>query len=267
MQAEPYDPKEIEETLIIRSETPDYFSQQIAALPCVAGYQLEPQDDQQILDSYFDTPDRSLKSKRLSLRIRQIGANYWITLKGPSKPAKYGGKERLEIEYRWSEKALQEIAQRLKDKGIKLQWNAKNFRTGQPLNTMNSLGFLVIQTRENHRITRNIVSSVTGSVLAELVIDSVVYHFDKRKIAHHEVEIEAKASDGAMVLTVISSKLIEKYGPVLQVWNHGKLQTGNAIEELLNENKLEGLLGNDNNLMPAAYDIIDDYFKKERRRG
>ncbi|UCG12247.1 MAG: CYTH domain-containing protein [Deltaproteobacteria bacterium] len=255
--------REIEAALIIWSENPRADARQIAALTSIADYQLLPQDSQTIHDLYFDTPDRTLQTQKLALRVREIDATRWLTLKGHSQLTDWGGVERLEIEVLWSEDALTKIVKQLRDRGIKTLQLRQDLDYTHPLDVMSSLGLGLVQDRESHRRARDIVraDAEIGPVLAELAIDSVVYHFGDQGIHLHEVEIEAKAGGGSTVVKTVIESLVAIYGLALRRWDHSKLVTGMAIERLLSEGALEGLLDINNTLKPAAYDRIDDYLK------
>ena len=149
------------------------------------------------------------------------------------------------------------------DRGIKLPEQHRDFDRVHPLDVMTNLGLEVIQDRETQRQVRNVMpmGQEGEAILAELAIDSVVYHFNDKAIRHHEVEIEAKARDGSTVLRTVIESLIATYGPALQRWDYGKLATGKAIEELLNEGALEGLLDINNHLKPGAYDRIAGFLR------
>ena len=258
------DSREIEAALVIWSENPQMVANQIADLTVIGNYRLLPQDPQLIHDLYLDTPDYALQTQQLALRVREIGTTRWLTLKGHSQPTGWeGGVERLEIEALWSKGALTRVVKELVDRGIELLQQRQDFDDAHPLDVMASLGLEVVQDRESHRQVRNVVSAggESGSVLAELAIDSVVYHFGGREICHHEVEIEAKEGNLAVVRTV-AENLVAMYRPALRRWGHSKLATGKAIEKMLSEGVLEGLLDINNNLKPVAYDKIDDYLKR-----
>jgi inorganic triphosphatase YgiF len=258
-------PREIEATLVICSEDSQVVARKIAALTSIANYGLLPQDSKRIHDLYFDTLECALQAQKLALRIREVGSMRWITLKGSSQPTDWGGVERLEIEELWSKNALTRVVRELRDKRIKMLWQHQDFNRPNPLDVMASLGLKVIQDRETHRQVRNIVfgDGKSSPVLAELAIDSVVYHFVGREVCHYEVEIESKAKEGLCVLRKIKEGLVEKYKQVLREWKYGKLPTGKAIEKLLGEGSLEELLDFSNNLKPVAYDKIDEYLKKD----
>lgn len=257
-------PREIESTLIIWSENPQAIARQIASVASIANYRLLPQDSKTIHDFYFDTPDGALQTQMLALRIREIGRTHWLTLKGPSQPTDWeGGAERLEIEALWSTDALTRVAKELGDRGIKILQQRQDFDYAHPLDVMASLGLEVFQDRESHRKVRNIIrGEESNSVLAELAIDSVVYHLSGQEICHHEVEIEVKEENGSTVIKTVVESLVAMCGPALRRWDHSKLATGKAIEKLLSEGALEDLLDINNNLKPIAYDKIDDCLKR-----
>lgn len=253
---------EIEVTFIIWLENARGVARQIADLTRIGNYQLLPQDSKSIHDLYFDSPDRNLRNKKLALRVREIDATRWITLKGPSQPTGWGGVERLEIEAPWSLDALNRVLKELTARRVKLPGQNQELDSIHPLDVMTSLGLKVVQDRKTHRRVRNIVTIEGGPLLAELAIDSVVYHFRDQEIYHHEVEIEAKVRDGSTVLKAVIGSLGGMYGPVLRRWDHSKLATGMAIERLLSEVGPQGLLDIDNHLKPAAYDKIHDWLKR-----
>lgn len=259
-------PREIEATLLIWSETPQVIVGQIARLTSIGNYRLLHQDSKTIYDFYFDTPDHALQTQKLALRVREIDTTRWITLKGPSRPVgRWGGVERLEIEAPWSQDALTRVVKELMDREIEVLQQRQKFDYAHPLNVMSSLELEVIQRRECQRKVRNIVHTgeESGPVLAELAIDSVVYHFSNHQVRHHEVEIEAKWEDGSTVIKIVIERLGEMCQQALRRWEYGKLATGKAIEKLLSEEALEGLLDSNNNLKPIAYDKVDDYLRHD----
>lgn len=256
--------REIEAALIICSANPQVVASQIAGLTSIGNYRLLPQDSQIIHDLYLDTPDRALQTQELALRVREIGTTRWVALKGRSQPIDWeGGVERLEIESQWSRDALARVVKELSDRGIKIPQQGQDFDDTYPLDVMVSLGLEAVQDRESHRQVRNIASAggESGSVLAELAIDSVAYHFGGQEICHHEVEVEAKEASSSTVIKPVIESLVAMYGPALRRWGHSKLATGKAIEKMLGDGALEGLLDSHHNLKPGAYDKIDDYLK------
>jgi inorganic triphosphatase YgiF len=256
-------PREREATLIIWSQDPQAVARQIAGLTSIANFRLLPHGSIAIHDIYFDTLDHALQAQKLALRVREVGAAHWTTLKGQSQPDDWGGVSRLEIEVPWSQNALARVVKELVRRKVKIMQPRQDFDRAQPLQVMTSLGLEVIQDRETHRQIRNIVRAGEGNspALAELAIDSVVYHFGDQQVYHHEVEIEAKAENVSTVLGAVIETLLTMYKPALRRWDHAKLTTGKAIDKMLREGSLQGLLDTSNNIKPAAYDRIDDYLK------
>ena len=250
---------EIEETLLVYSEHPEIVIEKLATLRELSGYRLLPQKMITLQDTYFDTPDRKLAAKRFSLRLRKTDKTTLITLKGPPKPIPCGGQKRLEIEEIFSPKALFEIIRDLRSEGLNISYPDQN--TILSPDKMNTLGFVVVQNRTTDREIRNIVSGEKEHtvLLAEMVLDSVVYHFSDLKCRHFEIEIEAKQNQDLTVIKNCIEALLENYGAELRHWKYGKLLTGMIIEKLAKKGKLEGLWAKDNKLKPAAYDKLLAY--------
>jgi len=235
----------------------------IARLTSIADYRLFPQDPQTIHDIYFDRQEGELQTKKLALRIREVGETHWIALKGPSQPTDVGVR-RLEIEEPWSREALTSVIKELVDRRIEVP-QPRDFDPEHPLDVVDNLGLEIIQDRQTHRQVRHIIfrEEDRTRLLAELAIDSVVYHIDNQAVRHYEVEIEAKIRhEGPTVIKTTIESLVRMYGPALRRWKHSKLATGKAIERLLHEGALKGLLNTRNNLKPAAYDMIDSRIKQ-----
>ena len=250
--------REIEATLIIWSDDPQAVVSKIAGFTSIGSYQLLPQDSRMIHDLYLGMPDHALQPRGLALRIREIGAMRWITLKGTAWPTGWGAVERLEIEAPWSRDALNRVLKELADRGIKTPQPPQNLNCVHPLDVMANLGLKVIQDRENYRQVRNIVHAdeKNGPILAEMVIDSVIYHFSGREIHHYEVEIEAKEEEDPAVFNSVIESLIAMCRPALRRWYYGKLTIGRVIENMLREGTLEGLINDNNSLKPIAYRLI-----------
>lgn len=262
--------RETEAALLIWSDSPKAFARKIARLASISDYRLLTRDPQAIHDVYFDTPARALQAQKLALRVRRVGRSSWITLKGPGPSTDWGGVDRLEIEAAWSEDALARVIKELADRGIELRQPHEDLGDAPPLDVMRSMGLEVIQNRRDRRRVRNIVpveeglvanDEDDGPVLAELAIDAVVYHFSGQDVRLYELEVEAKIRRGSRVLRDVIAGLVARYGPALRRWRYGKLVTGRAIEELLSEGALEGLMDDGGHLKPVALDKIDDHLR------
>ncbi len=251
-------------TLIVWADNPERIIRELASLTRIGDYQLLPKEIIRIHDFYLDTSARALQTQELNLRLRKTGERYRITLKGPRRVNNWGIGERFEVEEIWSKATLKGLISELANRNIDIQLPYQSYGYGNPLEVLTCLGFKVVQHRENFRRVRSVV--ITGDkwwlTRAELAIDSVVYHFEQREICLYEVEIEAKCKDSSLLLRNLADHLAKKYGPALRRWNYGKLKTGEAIEKLLNNGALKGLV-NANRLSPVAYERIHEYLERK----
>lgn len=255
-------PRETEAALVIHSNKAEAIAKEIASLHALGKYRLERQETQEIRDVYFDTPDGELQEQQLALRIRQVGGKFLITLKGASALSDWGGRERIEIEMPWSRQALTQILEALRDRDIEVAELYKGFSRAKPVETMTRLGFRVVQDRKTRRQVRDVVrdDESRDTVLAEMAIDSVTYRFGRQVVRLHEIEIESKAKGKTASLADVVNTLVGKYKPTLRMWE-SKLATGRAIQELLEDGALDKLVDQNNNLKPAAYDVIERYVR------
>ncbi len=254
---------EREATLVIVSDVPEVVYREIASLTAVGAYELLPEEPQILEDYYFDTPDGALKERKWGLRLRQIGTEIWIAIKGPSQTTLWGGRERREIEALWSENALDGIAAELSRNGVRLNFSFGRPDSSEPFKAMRSAGLIVVQRRDTRRCANAVISRADDCVQAELDADLVTYYFSQGEIRHHEVEIETKGNKGAEAAETVVDHLLSTYGPQLRRWHHDKLATGWAIGELLSTALFVGLRAPDGTLTPTAYDMIDQYLGRE----
>jgi hypothetical protein len=258
-------PQESEVALIIRSEQPQEVVERIADLPSIANYILLSRGSEEIHDVYFDTLDDAFQSQKLALRTREEGNETLITLKGPSSQEDGGGVERIEIEGLWSKDMLATIVEQLADWGIEMLPPDQGFDVKSPRDDLMNRGLKVVQDRRTLRHVRDVVrvGEEGGPRLAELAVDSVVYHLDGTKIRHYEVEIEAKTEAGLRPLKPLIDGLMNMFGgEVLEKPEYSKLAVGFALQALLRTGALEGLTDLDGNMKPAAYDKIDEYLRQ-----
>src|SRR5688500_15047040 len=73
---------EVELKLSVIGDDPDALLDEIAGLRNLGGMRLEPADDHQLRDVYWDLPDGGLRAHHLSLRLRQIDNQTVFTAKG-----------------------------------------------------------------------------------------------------------------------------------------------------------------------------------------
>lgn len=240
-------PRESEAALIIRSERASQIADEIARLSQIGAYRLEPKEPQRIHDILFDTPARDLRQQKYALRIRRVNGRNLITFKGASQKNKWGGRIRTEIELPWSPAAFARILSELKMRGISLAFSGDFARTS-PVQTLQRAGLEIVQDRSTHRRIRHVLAKDESSktVLAEMAIDSVDYHFEKQSVRIYEIEIESK-ENGARLGAVVSA-LSEMYKPALRP-AESKLAIGSAIARLVDSGSLRKLI-KPNNVLP-----------------
>lgn len=254
---------ETESTLVVWSERPENIGIQLATIETIAGYRLLYRCDVKIHDLYFDTARRELGTIQASLRIRETNSRTLITLKGAPRPTDSASVQRYEFEEPWSEKALFRIVndcnEMLSYKALERPEESVDVRVSDPVSTLSELGLQLIQDRSTYRRPRDIVRSAhtTSLVLAELVIDHVVFHFDGLKIHHHEVEIEEKRAGSSEVVYHTNAALIEAFEDSLRPCYYSKLQIGEAIRALMEEDNFERFIDTENNLNSDAYTTIN----------
>jgi inorganic triphosphatase YgiF len=251
--------REVEAKLVIRSERPREIAREIASLAAVGRFRLVARGTLALRDSYFDTEDGDLRRAGASLRIRAVDGERWITLKGPAeRDAESGTVERDETELPWSREALHRVVAALSALGVDLPSGREGAGGDDPVAALRALGLRPVQDRATERRVRDVLAEEGGDPVAELVVDSVRYQLDGREVWHHEVEVEAKGRNGGKVVRAVAAALRERFPDTLRPWTRGKLSTGRVLERLLRSRELEGLLGPDGSLTPAAYDRIDD---------
>jgi inorganic triphosphatase YgiF len=256
------DRREAEIKLLISAERPADVIEEIASLREIDGRPLGPARTRFLRDTYFDTPDRRLGELRFNLRLREDDGQVLATLKGPKSSVGSGVVIRSEIESPWSRETVGRIRSVLAEAGISV---GETPDIADPAGTMRAAGLVLLQTRRTRRHARD-VRDQSGRAFAELVIDAVTYLFGEREIRHHEVEIEAHDAAEASSLAALADDLLARFGDVLRAWRRGKLATGLAIQDLLENGRLAAHV-HDGTLRPGAYDLIERHLAAERRNG
>ncbi len=95
--------------------------------------------------------------------------------------------------------------------------------------------------------------------VAELTVDDVAYQLPAGKARLLEVEVEAKGHGGMETVQSLLGALAEGFPDDLRPWPYGKLATGRAVEQLLADGRLEGLLDGDGRIRPAAHDLLAEF--------
>ena len=247
---------EVEATLAVSSETPAEVAERIAALDGLGPYRFHWLDVRELRDVYLDTPARELEERGLALRLRREDGGWWITLKGPARPAPGGAVERSELELEWSRAAFGRILGALRSRGVELPGASSATcgpDAGDPRGVAAEAGFRVIQDRRTRRARARVEAADGGEgPLAWIVVDTVRFRTASGQgVRHREVEIEATPAAWEGVPGEVAGLLRRRFGDALRPWEHPKLATGQAVAGT------EPPAGPDGDLLPAAYDRLE----------
>lgn len=230
---------ELETTLLVYLDHGETVMKDLAARKAIGSYDIVESVTVLMHDQYFDTENRSLSKNNVALRIRKTGRQCLVCIKGKEHIHEWGGIERLEIEHPWSLEALEKIIPHLGESWRKP--DNKVFCMDDPDKTISLMGLKCIQDRQTNRIILGISHRHDSSerICAEMALDKVTYTNAGASFLHYEIEIEAKASDGDNHLKTLVDLLKREFPGRLKRWNHNKLITGFAIEELLRNGELK----------------------------
>lgn len=258
-------PTETEVTLVVVSDEPEEVTCAVAALAALDGLVLQPRPDEAIRDCYFDTPDGRLEAAHNALRIREVCSRQLLAIKGPARPGSRAGATRDELEEEWPEPAWALLCAELgHELGLELPEAPP---AEDPVEALRSSGFVVVQERETSRAVRAVATQGSERPVAELDIDTVVFHLGPNDVRHHELEIEVKAPGGGDAVAALADSLVTRFEPSLRLWPHGKLSTGKAIAALIEIRGRDELLTGNGALRPSAYDAIAELLARDRDRA
>jgi hypothetical protein len=256
-------PLEVEGVLLVRADDQDAAGERVAALEAVDRFDLRARPAQRIRDTYLDTGDGALAGARVAFRVRELDGRPLLTLKGD--PVRSGlAAQRLELEAPWSAEALQTVLEELRRRGVELPTPPETAGAGEPLADLAGLGLGPTQIRETTRTPRDVVerSDRDGGPVAELTVDDVAYQLPAGRARLLEVEVEAKGPGGLETVQTVLGALAEAFPDDLRPWPYGKLATGRAVERLLVEGRLEGLLAADGRIRPAAHELLAEFLEQ-----
>ena len=253
---------ESEIALIIKNNS-DRIRNEISRTQHVSEYDLKPQPSQVIQDTYYDTKERFLREKRVTLRIRRMDDTLLLSTKSDIRRIAGDIIQRREMERPWSYASIRLLARNLK-LYIPIMSSSK-FQSLPVSRVLATMGLEVIQERRTRRELRDIVirDTIPVSILAELAIDHVTYDFGDISVGLSEIEVEAKAARSIPKVRDIADALVSKYSPSLQQWFHGKFVTGLVIQKLLKTKAFRSSLGN-GDLGPEAFRLIERVMQSRR---
>jgi hypothetical protein len=150
-----------------------------------------------------------------------------------------------------------EIVGRLAELGVSLELPDPAHDWENPKTIISLMGFIGEQTRSTVRRPRDVArGSAAGSIVAELVIDSVVYFLQAGEVKHHEIEVEAKGVGTVDDIQKVSNTLLEILPGSLREWHFGKRATGRAVATILAEQGRSKTLSPSGDLLPGSYDQV-----------
>ena len=113
--------------------------------------------------------------------------------------------------------------------------------------------------RAKNGTKRGVLTEADGGPVAELTVDDVAYQLPAGTARLLEVEVEAKGTGGLETVQALLEALAEVFPDDLRPWPYGKLATGRAVERLLDDGRLEGLLDPSGRISPAAHDRLAEF--------
>jgi inorganic triphosphatase YgiF len=252
-------PREVEGVLLVCADDQEAAAGKVAGLEAVDRFELRPRPAQRIRDVYLDTGDGALAAAKVAFRVRELDGQRLLTLK--ADPVRSGlVAERIELEAPWSAGALGTALEELRRRGIELPDPPEGAGTGEPLADLGGLGLRPTQTRETTRTPRDVLDrDQAAEPVAELTLDDVGYQLPAGAARLLEVEVEAKGPGGLETVQALLGALAETFPSDLKPWPYGKLATGQAVEQLLAEGRLEGLLDDRQRIRPAAHNLLAEF--------
>jgi hypothetical protein len=129
---------------------------------------------------------------------------------------------------------------------------------GRKLADLGGLGLRPTQVRETTRTPRDVLERgrPDAGPVAELTVDDVGYRLPAGTARLLEVEVEAKGAGGLETVQALLEALAAGFPGELRPWPYGKLATGRTVEQLLASGRLDGLLGPDDRIRPAAHELL-----------
>jgi inorganic triphosphatase YgiF len=252
-------PREVEGVLLVRAGDQEAAGRRVAGLAAVDRFRLRPRPDQRIRDVYLDTGDGALAAARVAFRVRELDGRPLLTLK--ADPVRSGlAAARLELEAPWSAEALGAVLAELRRRRIDLPEHPRGAGAGEPLADLGGLGLRPTQLRETTRTPRDVLDG--DDPVAELTVDDVAFLLPAGTARLLEVEVEAKGAGGLETVQALLAALAEGFPEELRPWPYGKLATGRAVERLLADGRLAGLLGPDGRVSPDAHDLLAEFLSK-----
>lgn len=220
---------EVELKLSVVGDDPDAFLDEIAALRQLGSMRLEPADDHQLRDVYWDLPDGGLRAHHLSLRLRRIDDQTVFTAKGGTSNSD-GLFRRYELEVPATRENWIGLRAVLVGEGVPLG----DGLTGEgPELWLRGAGLTPTQDRATRRTIRYAYPDATADrPLAELALDRTRFDFGTVLVDYWEIEIE-QLGGGDEAPQALGRALVSLFPDRLEPSTMGKYSRGLAIEREL----------------------------------
>jgi hypothetical protein len=186
-----------------------------------------------------------------------------MTLKGPATRNPDGSRSRLEIELPWTPESTVLMFRELESHGVTLKgdWDGEQLPSREEI--LVGARLKPFQERIMIRETRDLVKEKHGPApFAEMVIDQVAYSPGGVECRHSEMEIELKPDADLAALEPVAREFLKRFEGRLELWLHGKLSIGMALERLMADGPPPELLDEHNWLTEAAYGQIRETLKR-----
>ena len=220
---------EVELKLSVIGDDPDALLDEVAGLRQVGGLRLEPADDHQLRDVYWDLPDGGLRALHLSLRLRQIDDQTVFTAKGGTSNSD-GLFRRYELEVPATPENWIELRAVLVGEGVML---GDGVSGNGPEVWLRAAGLTPTQDRSTRRTIRYAYpDTTTDRPLAELALDRTRFDFGRVMVDYWEIEVE-QLGEGDDAPRELGRALISLYPDRLEPSTMGKYSRGLAIEREL----------------------------------
>jgi inorganic triphosphatase YgiF len=250
---------EIETTLVILGDEPQNLMKELSTHKAIGPYHLTSRGMKVFTDTYFDTVERSLSGSGIALRTRDTEGSVIFCIKQGEHILGTGTAVREELELPWSRQCLDHAAHIIQDPMISPIKVPSD--TDSPTQCLAFLGLFPIQSRKTKRLVFDISYALRGETIAELALDEVSYSISGCSIYHYEIEVEAKEPSSAGHIVRFTDLMKSAYPEVLMRWDHNKLITGIAMEELMKDGRIASVPGGMTRLSRSSYDVIDAFLK------
>jgi inorganic triphosphatase YgiF len=251
---------EIETTLVVLGDEPQTLMKELSGHKAIGPYHLTSRGTKVFTDIYYDTVERSLSGWGIALRTRDTAGSVIFCIKQGEHIQGTGAVVREELELPWSRQCLDHAAsiiQALPTNPILVPTDMDS-----PTQCLACLGLFPIQSRKTKRLVFDVSYADREEAIAELALDEVSYSLSGCSIPHYEIEVEAASSSSENHIVRFTDLLRTLYPHKLMRWNHNKLITGMAMEELMRDGRIASVPGGMTRLNRSSYDLIDAYLKK-----